>query len=167
VARAHAIRLFSLVFLALPATACGSGLPLSSGALDTSCAGEQTRPISETILRSTLARHHITVRADPEAVICGTGDPAEDMPVELTNLDDEGLAEAQGNVFCGLRRGPIWGSTLEKDLDAPASSPIFSGEKAEFSVANVECSVYPRGPESGKQVRNLERAMEELARLAR
>ena len=74
--------------------------------------------------------------------------------------------ESQGTVFCGLRRGPIWRGKLEQDLDAPASSPIFSGEKATFSVEDVECTVYPNGDESGRQVRNMDPAMKEIARLA-
>jgi hypothetical protein len=74
--------------------------------------------------------------------------------------------ERQGTVFCGLRRGPIWGRKLEQDLDAPASSPIFSGEKATFSVENVECTVYPNGDETGRQVRNMAAAMKEIARRA-
>jgi hypothetical protein len=44
--------------------------------------------------------------------------------------------------------------------------PIFSGEKATFSVENVECTVYPNGDESGRQVRNMVSAMKESARLA-
>ncbi len=114
-----------------------------------------------------MHRYDFTVRPDRDSVICGgLGSEAEEMPVELTNSLDDEIAEREGTVFCGVRRGPIWGPKLEKDLDAPASSPIFSGRKAEFSVANVECSIYPNGPRSGAQIRRMERAMEEIDRLA-
>jgi hypothetical protein len=156
----------ALVVLALVLAGCGR-VPVGAKP-DTSCAGDPTRPISAETLRGTLARHHITVRPHYDGVICGgfIGSPAEEMPVELSNDSDETAMKREGTVFCGLRRGPIWGPKLEKDLDAPASSPIWSGEKAEFSVANVECSIYPDGPRSGAQVRNLDRAMEEIHRLA-
>jgi hypothetical protein len=156
-----------LLACALLTAGCG-GVPGPGGSgVDTSCAGEPTRPITSAMLKRTLEQNGFTVRPDRESVICGgLGSADEEMPVELTNSLDSEVADREGTVFCGLRRGPIWGAELEKDLDAPASSPIFSGEKAEFSVANVECSVYPKGPRSGAQVRSMERVMEEIDRLA-
>jgi hypothetical protein len=96
------------------------------------------------------------------------------MPVSLTNIFFDGphkniqshrkVSRREGHIGCGLRRGPIWGPTLESDLDAPPASPIFSGKKAEFKLANLECTIYPEGPRSGVQVRNLQRAMQLFAR---
>jgi hypothetical protein len=93
-----------------------------------------------------LARHDITVRANYDGVICGgfIGSPEEEMPVKLGNDSDEAAMERQGTVFCGLRRGPIWGPKLESNLDAPPASPIFSGKKAEFKVANLGARSIPR-----------------------
>jgi hypothetical protein len=155
----------SVLIVAL-AAACGA--VASSAEEDDSCAGDPTRPVTGEVLKRVLAAHDITVRAHYDGVICGgaIGSREEEMPVELSNDRDEAAMERQGTVFCGLRRGPIWGRKLEQDLDAPASSPIFSGEKATFSVANVECTVYPVGDESGRQVRNMVSAMKEIARLA-
>lgn len=156
----------SLLLLVVLAAACGDVVP--SVEPSTSCAGDPTRPITAQMLKRVLAGHEITVRAYYDGVICGgvVGSPEEEMPVELSNDRDEAAMKREGTVFCGLRRGPIWGTKLEQDLDAPASSPIFSGEKATFSVANVECSLYPDGEESGRQVRNIAAAMKEIARLA-
>jgi hypothetical protein len=157
--------LMSVFLVALTAACGGVGSPAEQ---DTSCAGDPTRPVTTEMLRRMLARHDVTVRAHYDGVICGgaIGSRDEEMPVELSNEQDEAAMEREGTVFCGLRRGPIWGRKLEQDLDAPASSPIFSGEKATFSVENVECTVYPNGDESGRQVRNMVSAMKEIARLA-
>jgi hypothetical protein len=158
-----------LILLAVLATGCGGVPAPATEEQDTSCAGEPTKPIAARTLKRVLARHDIHVRLYYEGVICGgsIGSPEEEMPVQLSNDHDEAAMEREGTVYCGLRRGPIWGGKLEQDLDAPASSPIFSGEKAEFSVANVECSIYPDGDGSGRQVRNMVAAMKETARLAR
>ncbi|MGH3101201.1 MAG: hypothetical protein ACRDPU_09425, partial [Thermoleophilia bacterium] len=141
-------------FVVALAAACGG--VASPAEQDTSCAGDPTKPVTTEMLKRVLAGRDITVRAHYDGVICGgaIGSREEEMPVELSNDQDEAAMEREGTVFCGLRRGPIWGRKLEQDLDAPASSPIFSGEKATFSVANVECTVYPDGDESGRQVRN-------------
>jgi hypothetical protein len=157
--------LMSVLIVALAAACGGVASPAEE---DDSCAGDPTRPVTGEVLKRVLAAHDITVRAHYDGVICGgaIGSREEEMPVELSNDRDEAAMERQGTVFCGLRRGPIWGRKLEQDLDAPASSPIFSGEKATFSVANVECTVYPDGDESGRQVRNMVSAMKEVARLA-
>jgi hypothetical protein len=157
--------LMSVLLIAL-AVACGG--VASPAEQDDSCAGDPTRPVTAEVLKRVLAAHDITVRAHYDGVICGgaIGSREEEMPVELSNDQDEAAMERQGTVFCGLRRGPIWGGKLEQDLDAPASSPVFSGEKATFSVENVECTVYPNGDETGRQVRNMAAAMKEIARRA-
>lgn len=99
------------------------------------------------------------------------------MPISVTNVLFEGphenidaheeIAAREGHVGCGLRRGPIWGWQLDEDLDAPPASPIFSGEKAVFSFANVECTLYPEGERREEQIRNLQRAMRDLFQMAR
>jgi hypothetical protein len=159
---------FALAAVVVVVAGCAS-VPGPASKPDTSCAGDPTRPISAKTLRRVLARHDITVRPYYDGVICGPflGSRDEQMPVELSNDRNEAAMKREGTVFCGLRRGPIWGPKLESDLDAPASSPVFSGRVAEFKVANVECSVYPDGPQTEVQVGNLQRAMVALARRAR
>lgn len=159
----------ALAACVLLAAGCG-GVPEPTSEPDTSCAGDPTRPIAAATLRRVLARHGITVRAHYDGVICGgfIGSPEEEMPVKLGNDSDEAAMEREGTVFCGLRRGPIWGPRLESNLDAPPASPIFSGRKAEFKVANLECTIYPEdGPQADEQVRNLQHAVQSLARRVR
>lgn len=141
-----------------------------------SCLDEPTRPLTAADATRTLRRRGFTVRRDRGDVVCDA--PAgERMPVSLTNIFFEGphenigahdeVSEREGHVACGLRRAPIWGWKLDEDLEAPPASPIFSGDKATFSFANLECTLYPEGDRKEEQVRNLQRAVRELAALAR
>jgi hypothetical protein len=124
----------------------------------------------------TLRRHGFTVFRIPGDAICYTP-VAERMPVSVGNVISEGphdnydrrdeITEREGHVFCGLRRGPIWGWKLDENLDAPPASPAFSGDKAEFYFANLECKLYPEGERKDAQVRKLQRAIRELVSLAR
>ena len=86
----------------------------------------------------------------------------ERMPVSVENESNE----RDGHLFCGLRRAPIWGWNLSADVDAPPASPVFAGDKAEFSFANLECTLYPRGERGDEQIGRLQSAVRELARLA-
>ena len=140
------------------------------------CVGEPTRPLTATELMRTLRRHGFTVFRIPGDAICDAP-MAERMPVSVGNVLSEGphdnydlrdeITEREGHVFCGLRRGPIWGWELDEDLDAPAASPVFSGDKAEVYFANLECKLYPEGVRKGVQVHNLQRAVRDLVSLAR
>lgn len=140
------------------------------------CVEEPTRPLTAAELTRALRGHGFTVFPIPDDAICELP-PSERMPVSLGNLFFEGphenieqhdqIMEREGQVFCGLRRTPIWGMDVTEDLNAPPASPIFSGDKAEFKFANLECTIYPSGEQSDEQIRNLQRVVRELARLAR
>jgi hypothetical protein len=140
------------------------------------CVGKPTRPLTDAEATRGLRGNGFSVHPDPAGAICDLPSDQE-MPVSLSNILFEGphanlpahekVGEREGHVSCGLRRGPIWGWTLDEDLDAPPSSPIFAGDKATFSFANLECTLYPRGERSAEQVRNPQRAVRELARLAK
>jgi hypothetical protein len=139
------------------------------------CVRESTWPLTASELTRALHRHGFTVFPIPGDAICHAP-PADRMPVSVGNVISAGphdnydrrdeITEQQGHLFCGLRRRPIWGWKLDEDLDAPPS-PIFSGDKAEFYFANLECKLYPKGERSDEQVRNLQRAIRDLVRLAR
>jgi hypothetical protein len=141
-----------------------------------SCVGEPTEPITASELARSLKRHEFSVHPILGDAICD-GPVSDRMPVSLGNVHFEGphenidrhaeITRREGHVFCGLRRGPIWGWRLDEDLNAPPASPIFSGDKATFSFANLECTLYPEGARRQEQVRNLQRAVRELSALAR
>jgi hypothetical protein len=140
------------------------------------CAGEPTRPLTAAELSRALRGHGFTVYPIPDDAICDLP-PSERIPVSLGNVLFEGphenieqhnqITEREGHVFCGLRRTPIWGMDLKEDLNAPPASPIFSGDKAEFKFANLECTIYPDGGKSDEQIRKLQLVVRELASLAR
>lgn len=133
--------------------------------------GEPTRPLTSTDLVRTLRQHGFTVFPIPGDAICDAP-VAERMPVSVGNVISEGrndnydrrdeITEREGHLFCGLRRSPIWGWTLDENLNAPPASPVFSGDKVEISFANLECTLYPEGDRKHIQVRNLQRAVRVL-----
>ena len=171
-------RLASIGAILLVALGCGcTGTLDDSGDIPSqACLGEPTKPLTAAELRQALRRQGFTVFPIPGDAICETP-AAERMPVSLGNVISEGpndnydrrdeITAREGHLFCGLRRGPIWGWRLDEDLDAPPASPVFSGDKAEFYFANLECKLYPEGERKERQVRNLHRAVRELVRLAR
>jgi hypothetical protein len=168
--------LFGAILLVALGWGCTANTGGSSGDLPTqACADESTRPLTADELTRVLRRHGCTVFPVPGDVICEVP-VAERMPVRLGNVISQGphdnygererITEHQGHLFCGLRRGPIWGWQLDENLKAPPASPIFSGDKAEFYFANLECTLYPEGERSDRQVHNLQSAVRDLARLA-
>ena len=140
------------------------------------CEGRPTQPVTRGQLEQVLEDQGLRMYEDRESGTCS----AVDIEVLLVNLpvsdadkasaDDESkIMESYGHVICYLRRAPLSSKPgLHKDLDAPAASPIFDGPKAEFSIANAACTIYPDDGadyNADSQVRRLERAMEELERL--
>lgn len=140
-----------------------------------SCIDEPTQPLTETELTQALRRHGLTVYPIPGDAICDAP-PSERMPISVGNLLFDGpqenidehdqISRSEGHVFCGLRRAPIWGWKLDEDLDAPPASPIFSGEKATFKFANLECTIYPKGSEATSRFA-ISRAVRDLVSVAR
>ena len=121
----------------------------------------------------TLREHGLTVFPETESEFCA----AEGVVGRLANIHSRGphenlaqreeIERSQGHVGCTIWQAAEWGRRLEGDRDAPPSSPIFSGEKAEFFIANVRCVIYPHGDRAKEQVDALERGMKDLeARLA-
>jgi hypothetical protein len=172
-------RLASVGAIVLVALGCGCTGTVDDSVADLpsqACVGEPTRPLRASELTRALRRHGFTVFPVPGDAIC-EAPVAEQKPVSLGNVISEGphdnydqrdeITEREGHVFCGLRRGPIWGWKLDENLDAPPASPIFSGDKAEFYFANLECTLYPEGERRDRQVRDLQRAVGDLVRLAR
>ena len=156
-------RVALVVALTAVVTGCtGSPAPVGDKP-NLACLDEPTRPLTARDVTRVLRHYGFPVQRAGDQAVCDAA-PGERMPVSLTNYDHD---EATPFVSCGLRREPIWGWKLDEDLDAPPSSPIFSGRKAEFSFANLECSVYPEGEDTDQQIRRMQRAVHELVRIAR
>jgi hypothetical protein len=75
--------------------------------------------------------------------------------------------EAEGNLWCTLRRRPLYRPKLELDLDAPSNSPIFNGRKATMYFANLDCVYYPNDSTADADARRFGRAAREIARSGR
>jgi hypothetical protein len=167
-------RLFAPLLLILLCGCVGMTDDITQPSQD--CVGEPTEPLTASELAGSLRRHEFSVHPIPGDAICH-GPVPDRMPVSLGNVLFEGphenidrhdeITRREGHVFCGLRRRPIWGWTLDEDLNAPPASPIFSGDKTTFSFANLECTLYPEGARREVHVRNLQRAVRELSVLAR
>jgi hypothetical protein len=153
-----------LVVCALMASGCSE---VSSDPQIPKCPGGAAAPLSSTEVATALREQGFSVFEDDEG--CAG---AEDKVMDLTNIlfsgPHENISEhaeigaTEGHVGCGLGREPLFGNKLDSDLEAPAASPFFSGDKAEFLLANVQCTIYPEGDDKAGQVARLQRAMEAL-----
>lgn len=145
------------------AASCGGG----NGSTKTDGAGTVCRgvakPVSVAAAREALrdagfSVERVTVRR------CRGDTRREDILAELSNENmGDRIEEEQGSVTCAIYRGPIYNG-FNRDLHEPAASPIFTGRKASWWFANVECDIYPSERNPDEQVAKLNSAMETLAR---
>ena len=155
------LRLFVLFLVALTASGCTGAF-----ADDPVCEGV-TGPISPETVEASLVASGFTVERLGRSSSCGGIETVSDQIV--VHLSNEHIGsyderhETEGGLDCLLRRTPIWGSKLEKNLRAGPNSPIYSGEHAWFHVQNVECTMYPGGDDPEAQVARLDEAMTRLA----
>ena len=129
---------------------------------DASCAGEPSQPLTADHVARALRRSGFTVSPDPDDVLCGSGRPAEDVVLSLTNMNEADTAsDREGLLFCSLRRSPIYGGGTEiQVMDDEV-------DNKKFVLANLECSVYTRGSGGPKQIENLEQALKHLQLILR
>jgi hypothetical protein len=150
----------------------GLGLPDDDRA-SPRCPERRTQPLAIAEVARTLRGQGFSVARDEGSALCSAPQVAAvltnihfDGPNENISVHDE-ISERQGHVSCAVERRSAWGTKLHKDLHAPAASPIFSGRKARFWLANVDCTIYPEGPTTEFNVRRLESAMKRLERSIR
>jgi hypothetical protein len=134
------------------------------------CGHGPTEPVTIEEALSTLRAHSFTVFVEEESELCG-GSLAEEAIGNVVesgpnrNVSDfEEISKREGMLLCTLRPEPLGDSKLYVDTDAPPASPIFSGDKAEFGLANFECTLYPEGDGKAEQVARLHDAFRELER---
>ena len=163
-----------LIFLLPACDAFDEGLSYEETPL---CAGGEARPLSISSVSRALREQGFTVARARRSEFCG-GPGREVIPrgkrvvADLTNIHFDGphenidqhdeVTDREGHVGCVVLRSDVWGRRLRADLDAPAASPIFSGDKAQFFLANVECTIYPSGDRKAEQVDNMHRVMRSL-----
>jgi hypothetical protein len=150
----------------------GLGLPDDDRASPT-CPGGRTHPFAIADVARTLREQKFSVARDEGSALCS----APQVAAVLTNIHFDGpnenisnhdeISKREGHVSCAVERRSARGAKLRKDLHAPAASPIFSGRKARFWLANVDCVIYPEGRQTESNIRRLEVAMKQLARSLR
>ena len=113
------------------------------------CVGGPTEPVTVDELTAALERRGVTLKEDNSSALCS----ARGLVADLVNSDSD--REKAGVMGCAVRRKPIYAdpSKLRKEV---------SPDKVEFFLANVECSVYPRGEIGLQRVIDVERALGEL-----
>jgi hypothetical protein len=159
------MRIAILAASVLLLAACG---PVDIDASKGSCAGGRARPIAPSLVIAALKTQGFHASSSTTSDLCGAFDPsvrgAEVAAYEVSTAQEHG----QPWVSCILRRGPLWGHELRKDLDAAPDSPIFSGRKAEVSFENVECSIYPSDDDrADAEIRRFSAAIDAIARAVR
>jgi hypothetical protein len=120
------------------------------------CSGGPASPLSAELVLQTLRGEGLSMGPEEASELCAI----HDVVADFTN--GEANANREGFVGCTVRRAPLRGNTLRIDPDAAPASPIFSGDKADLWLANVECTIYPEGNDKAGQVARLRRAMEKL-----
>lgn len=139
------------------------------------CEDELGDPLKAADLVAAFRAEGFTMKSLAASDYCGPVDAADTPPAyrtvadvsnddPATNLDDD-VRDAEGWATCSVFRGPVRETQLEADLDASADSPIFSGRKAEFRLANVDCRLYPASGEEEAQIRRAHAAMKRLVGL--
>src|SRR5215210_1498371 len=140
----HRASLSLLALVVLSAGGCGDRVPATEPT--ESCTGRAEPLGSDAVVRA-FRKQGFSARTSTTSRDCGGFDVADgdEAPgFAVSNTDAAGRAPgSEGTLYCLLRQGPIWGPTLELDADAKPSSPIFTGKKAEASLANLECTLYP------------------------
>jgi hypothetical protein len=146
----------------------------SLGGLDAPCADRLGRPLKAEDVVDAFAAEGFTMRSLPESFYCNTGNfgpglRSATLVAEVSNrrsvTQDEEVVAREGWATCHISRGSSsWSSKLTAELNRGPDSPIFSGSKAVFDLANVACSLYPRGDDGDVQIARAHAAMRRLER---
>lgn len=120
-------------------------------------------PLKASDLIRVFAKERVTLYSLPESMYCdnaGRGVRAAlfqvaDVSNQRSVVQDEDAVARQGWITCNVLRGDramrSW--AFEYELDLPPNSPIFSGTKSRFEVANIGCWLYPHGDRDAVQAR--------------
>lgn len=160
------LALAPVLMTAAPLTCGGSSKKNEQPTAYGSCKGGRVVPLSPQSVVAVFKAHGFSVRISTTSTDCQGFDasaPRDQLPAYAISNDLEFLgtpaAKREGTLSCLLRNGPIWGRKLKSNLNAPPSSPIFKGRKAEFFYKNLECTLYPSsGDDAEAQVRRLDQA---------
>jgi hypothetical protein len=145
----------------------GSPLSILKGA--GICRGGASRPLKTRTVVATFRRYGFLVKATRNKSDCllaapGTAYAVTNASFDLAPDESNRINEAQGTLNCTVGQMPLFRRRLQKDLHAPANSPIFHGRKAEAFFSNLNCLLYAGDARQEEQVMRFDRAVTELAR---
>lgn len=153
--------------------AAAVGVSVDTEDLDAPCNDQLGRPLKARDVVAAFRAEGFTMRSLPESFYCNTAnfDRANsdriiaDVSNQRSVTMDEDVVDREGWATCDVSVGsPDFSTELFVDLNRGPDSPIFSGTKAVFSVANVDCKLYPHGDRSEEQIARAHAAMKRLAR---
>lgn len=160
-----------LVLVALGGRACGFGLPGGDAFVeDGPCRDELGKPLKARDVVTAFRAEGFSVSSLDMSFYCEPShSDGETAIADVSNQEGpvDGADEREGWATCHVYRdGGAPPYRLDADLEVGPDSPIFSGTKAQFSLANVNCSLYPsyEGNAGRAQVRKAHEAMKRLER---
>jgi hypothetical protein len=120
------------------------------------CSGAAASPLMTKRVLEALREQGIDAFSEEKAGACVD----DSVAASITNVVlDEDTPAGQGNVFCTVYRAPVFRGDLEEETD---DGLLSLGGETDFSLANVDCSVYPHGDDEDAQIARLRRAMQAL-----
>jgi hypothetical protein len=140
----------------------------SSGRYDVPCHDQRGMPLKANDVIAAFRPEGSTMFSLPKSMYCNNevGQVADVSNRRSVTADDAAVAR-DGWITCGVYPGGTRAAreaALSYKLDLPPDSPIFSGTKSHFSVANVSCALYPSGNKA-RQTAQVLRAMRRLDRV--
>jgi hypothetical protein len=163
-----------LALVGLVLMADDHGFRGSPSASRASCQDAVGEPLKAKHIVAAYRSEGFTMRSLEESFYC---DPSNFGPIgasavivaDVSNrrsvTQDEDVVAREGWATCLVERGSRrFDPGLRADLDRGPDSPIFSGTKAVFGLANVTCSLYPQGDGGDEQIRRAHAAMRRLER---
>jgi hypothetical protein len=156
------------------ATGTGTRSSQSTGTVTTSaqsnCHGGVGRPLQPRAVLAVFRHHGFSVKATTNESDCLLAEPSAtayvvtNTPEGLPPDEFNRIQDSEGSLYCEVSQTPSYGPWLQKNLHAPANSPIYNGRKAEASFSNVHCLLYAGDARQAEQVKRFDRAVTELAR---
>jgi hypothetical protein len=118
------------------------------------CTGGSTRPLAPEEVVRIFRAQGLSAVTSTRAQDCG-----ESIAYDVANT---AVQDHEGWLTCSLFGTPIFRRVPALDLEARSNSPIFSGRKATFHFANIECFFYP---DTDEQMARFARAARQIARI--
>jgi hypothetical protein len=116
------------------------------------CRQGEMHPLNVTQVRNQLRAQGFHPTVEPDEGICS----AEDVIASLDNND----VDHESFFGCAVRAAPLYSAT-------PVLSVYRGSGKVDYTIGNVECTIYPDGSTSGRDAMRFDKVMRRLLALGR